>query len=101
MAQPKKIDWSNKAAIVLFEVTTYIDKQFGNYVADKFLREAYDKADSLLLYPEKGKHSKRYKTVRWIKVGKYHRMYYRVQGSVVHIVSLRDVRQDPKNDPYR
>lgn len=40
------------------------------------------------------------KTIRFVRIGKYHRMYYRKHGLTLHITHFFDMRQDPKKRPY-
>ena len=101
MAKPEAIIWSQKALRQLFEVGDYIDQRFGTTVANQFVNDAFSVAENLLEFPELGKLSKKYKTVRWLLLGKYHRMYYRIKGASVFIVRLADTRRNPKRDPYR
>ena len=39
--------------------------------------------------------------IRYVKVGRYQRMYYRLHSNTMYIVRLFDMRQDPKKDPFR
>jgi len=101
MAQPKTIEWLNKAHLQLFEVAAYINSQFGYQVATEFITNAFALTDRIAVYPDSGRPSKRLKSVRYVRLGKHHRMYYRVKGSVLIIIALIDTRQDPGKDPYR
>jgi plasmid stabilization system protein ParE len=40
------------------------------------------------------------KTIRFVLVGKYHRLYYRKHGLTLYITRLFDTRQDPDKRPY-
>jgi hypothetical protein len=40
------------------------------------------------------------KTIRFVLVGKYHRMYYRKHGLTLFITRFFDTRQNPDKRPY-
>jgi plasmid stabilization system protein ParE len=40
------------------------------------------------------------KTIRYVLVGKYYRMYYRKHGLTLYITHIFDTRQDPAKSPY-
>ena len=101
MAQPKNVEWLNQALSELYKVAAYIQQEFGREPALQFVAKAFAKSSTLSRYPEMGRKSKRFKTVRFVLVGKYHRMYYRVDGSTLYVIYLFDTRQDPSKDRYR
>ncbi|MFN0036556.1 MAG: type II toxin-antitoxin system RelE/ParE family toxin [Saprospiraceae bacterium] len=101
MARPKRAEWLNTALLELYEVAAYIQQEFGTEVAQAFLTAAYETAEQLLQYPEIGRPITRYKTVRYVHVGKHHRMYYRAHGSVLYLLFLFDERKDPSANRYR
>jgi len=57
--------------------------------------------DLLKKQPLIGRPVKNSKTVRYVKVGRYQRMYYRLHGNTMYIVRLFDMRQDPAKDPFQ
>ena len=40
------------------------------------------------------------KNIRFVRIGKYHRMYYRKQGTTLYVTRFFDTRQDPNKRPY-
>ena len=101
MAQPKTIEWLNKALIELFEVAAYLQNEFGAETAQKFVSRAFARAEFVARHPDVGRKSKRFKTVRFVLLGKYHRMYYRLDGSNLYVTYLFDTRQSPEKNSYR
>jgi plasmid stabilization system protein ParE len=82
-------------------VAAYIQQEFGKEPAMQFVVRAFAKSDLVARYPEIGRKSKRFKTVRFVLLGKHHRMYYRVDGATLYVAYLFDTRQDPAKDRYR
>ena len=101
MATPKTVEWLKKATTQLYEVAGYIQDEFGQRAAHKFIIKAFQRSEFVARHPEIGRRSRRYKTVRFVLLGKHHRMYYRVEGAKLFIAQLFDTRQDPKKDAYR
>jgi plasmid stabilization system protein ParE len=101
MAKPKTVEWVDKALLQLYQVAAYIKGEFGRKVADAFIIKAFAQTDTLAKYPEIGRPSKRFKTIRYVRLGKHHRMYYRVKGGTLFVIALFDTRQDPGKDPYQ
>lgn len=71
MAQQKSVEWLNDALSELYEIATYIQEAFDSDAAERFVLEAYAKSERQAQYPETGRPSKRFKTIRWVKVGKH------------------------------
>ncbi len=64
MAEPKTIEWVDSALLQLYEIASFINSEFGFIVANAFVTNAFLKTERLSLYPEIGRRSKKFKTVR-------------------------------------
>ncbi len=101
MAQPKTVTWLNKDLIELFDVALYLQDAFGADTAQRFVFKAFNRAEFVAHQPEIGRKSKRFSTLRFVLLGKHHRMYYRIEGSNLYVTYLFDTRQSPEKNTYR
>ena len=60
-----------------------------------------DLIEKLFEYPEIGRKTKKWKTVRQYQIDKYKKLYYRIHGRKLIVVFLFDDRQNPKFNPYQ
>ena len=93
------IIWKDQPLERLRQIANYLIEEFSASSADKFLDKVAAKVDRIAAYPESG-HLTRFKTVRRVRVDKYHSLYYRPQGRKIFVLYLWDGRQDPKKNPY-
>jgi plasmid stabilization system protein ParE len=87
MAKPKTVEWVDKALLQLYEISSFINGEFGRKVTDAFIINAFAQSDILARHPEIGRPSKRFKTIRYVRLGKHHRMYYRVKGATLFVIA--------------
>jgi plasmid stabilization system protein ParE len=96
----KKISWNKLATLSLSQIAEYLESEASYEIAIRFVNLVYDKIDVLKKYPEMGRRAPKTKTVRFIKIDKNRRMYYRKNGATLHIVWFFDTRQDPNKNRY-
>jgi plasmid stabilization system protein ParE len=96
----KKVKWQRKALLGITQIAEYLEHEFSMQTANNFVDLVYDKIDFLVKYPEVGRKSPKFKTVQFIRLGKYNNLYYRVNGTTLFILDFWDNRQDPKRKPY-
>ena len=96
----KKISWNKTATSSLSQIAEYLEREVSEATAIRFVNLVYDKIDVLKKYPEMGRRAAKTKTVRFVKVDKNRRMYYRKNGTTLHIVWFFDTRQDPAKNLY-
>ena len=96
----KKVRWNKSATSSLSQIAEYLAHEVSEETAIRFVNLVYDKIDILKKYPEMGRPATKTKTVRFVKVDKNRRMYYRKNGNTLHIVWFFDTRQDPAKNPY-
>jgi plasmid stabilization system protein ParE len=96
----KKVRWNNLATSSLSQIAEYLESEVSDESATRFVNLVYDKIDVLKKYPEMGRRAPKTKTIRFIKIDKNRRMYYRKNGTTLHIVWFFDTRQDPSKNPY-
>ena len=96
----KKVKWNNLATSSLSLIAEYLESETSYAAAIRFVNLVYDKIDVLKKYPEMGRRAPNTKTIRFIKIDKNRRMYYRKHGTTLYIVWFFDTRQDPSKNPY-
>ena len=96
----KKVRWNKSATSSLSQIAEYLERKASEETAIRFVNLVYDKIDMLKKYPEMGRPAAKTKTVRFVKIDKYRRIYYRKNGTTLHIVWFFDTRQDPTKNPY-
>lgn len=97
----KTVIFDVEVILQIQETAEYLEEIFGKAVAGKFTKGVYEKARSLSRFPDKGMRSKIFPEVRHLKVSKYNRLYYKIEGNDVLVLYLFDMRQDPKKDPFQ
>ncbi len=97
----KKVRW-NKRALDNFEnIAQYLEEVHSIQAAENFVSEVFAKIEVLKKYPTIGRKAPKRKTVRFVLVGKYRRLYYRTSGRHLIISSIFDTRQHPKGDIHQ
>lgn len=98
MAQ--KVVWNKRALQKFDEIITYLEADVSEKAAIGFILKVDDLIHKLCKYPEIGRKTKKYKTVRQYKIDNFKRLYYRFSGKKLIIVYFFDDRQNPEINPY-
>jgi plasmid stabilization system protein ParE len=96
----KRIEWSKKAIGELYQVLGYLKSEVSVGSSENFLNLVEKHIEKIKKYPTKGRQAPNRKTIRFVLVGKNHRLYYRPHGSILYITALFDTRQDISKRPY-
>jgi plasmid stabilization system protein ParE len=96
----KRIEWSKKAIGELYQVLGYLKSEVSVGSSENFLDLVEKHIEKIKKYPTKGRQAPNRKTIRFVLVGKNHRLYYRPHGSILYITALFDTRQDISKRPY-
>ena len=96
----KRIEWSKKAIRELSHTIKYLKSEVSLTSAERFVGLIKERIEQVEQYPTMGRKAPRHKTIRFVLVGKNHRLYYRVHGSILFITALFDTRQSPNKRPY-
>ena len=96
----KTIKWNKRALKRLREIIDYFHSEGQNQAAVKFVDTIYEKLELIKKQPTIGRPSPNTKTMREFNIDKYRKMYYRINGSIIHISTFFDMRQDPKKRPF-
>lgn len=96
----KKVKWQQKALLEITQIAGYLENEYSLQTAHKFVDIVYHRIEFLIIHPEIGRKSAKFKTVQFIRIDKYRQLFYRVNSSILYIVDIWDTRQNPKNRPY-
>ena len=54
----------------------------------------------LINEPDSGRNSTKVPDVQWILITKHNKLYYRVKGEIIYVITLFDTRQNPNRNKY-
>ena len=94
-----KIIWTTKAQKRLSEILEYIQIEFGDHARESFRTQAKDFTRLLSEFPEIGTAEIKGKNLRGFQLTKQTRVFYRLKGERVIILTFFDSRQNPKKKP--
>ncbi|MEJ1242318.1 type II toxin-antitoxin system RelE/ParE family toxin [Chryseolinea sp. T2] len=92
-----KVFLSRRAVKSYTRIRDYIEEEWGESVAESFEVKVNDLFTLLANYPEMGILEQ--KDIRSFQLTQQTRVFYRIKGNRLVILSLFDVRQDPKKKP--
>ena len=81
-------------------VYEYLKKEWSQIVADDFIIKVENKIDCLSRVPTSGSVCAKTKNVRKLSISKHNKIYYRIKGKKVFIMSMFDTRQNPNKNKY-
>jgi plasmid stabilization system protein ParE len=96
----KRIEWTQTALVELGQVLNYLKNEVSIDTAIIFSDLLKKKIKNLETNKIEGRLVPTKKTIRFILLGKHHRIYYRRHGLTLFITRIFDTRQDPKKRPY-
>jgi len=97
----KSIKWNKRALDTFYKTANYLEQNFSEKTANNFVNSILDKIEVVKKYPSIGRKAPKRKTIRFVLVGKYRRLYYRIEGSQLVISSIFDTRQHPSSDTHQ
>jgi plasmid stabilization system protein ParE len=96
----KQIRWDSEADEKFESITEYIHENISSRSATNFADAVYSKIDTLIRYPEIGRISPIDSSIRFIKVDKFHLMFYSCDGIELVIVDFFNIKQNPDKRRY-
>ena len=78
----------------------YLEKNWSKKVADDFKRNLDEKMLRIIDEPDAGRNSDKVDGVQWVLITKHNKLYYRIEGEIIYIITLFDTRQNPKKNKY-
>ena len=96
----KVVRWTQRAIASLDAQLAYREEFLTDSEFNQLLDRIDDAIEELTRYPERGRPSKKMRTVRRITIGKTLQLFYRIKGKYLHIVYFYSSKQDAQNNPY-
>ena len=84
----------------IIQLLNHIEREWGKPVADRFLKKLEKRISTLARQPYIGGPSEM-KNVRSILIAKQNRLYYRIKGNQIEIITLFDTRMHPTKNRYK
>ena len=97
----RSIKWNKRAVNQLDQIVNYLEEQEALTAIGNLIQQIDDLLDKLSKYPEIGRQSKTFKTVRHFKLNRNINLYYRKHGKSITVVYLFDSRMNPKSNIYK
>jgi plasmid stabilization system protein ParE len=95
-----RIKINKKFEIESQKVYQYLAEEWSFKAADDFIENLYARIDQLSEVPLSGSPASRHKNVRKITLSKHNKVYYRVKGRTITVLSLFESKKDPKKNKY-
>lgn len=92
--------WTVEFARDLDNLLEYLEEQGAATAIKKLLKEIDAAADRIAKYPGYGLTSTKVENVYSVKILKYYRMYYQIDGDTLALIALLNLRRDPAKNPY-
>jgi len=96
-----KIEWTEPVLKDLETISNYIEVEWSESLADKFIDLVKEKVRTLAKHPAMGMASVKYPSVRSVKISKHNKLYYKVTNDKLILLSIFDTRQHPDKNLYR
>lgn len=90
------LTWTKNAKIRFEEILDYIEKEFGHAARHDFRTRTKEFTFLLKEFPEMESIEVREKKIRGFQISRQTRVFYRVKGNQITILTFFDIRQDPK-----
>lgn len=95
-----KIIYKKRFSNKLVKLLEYLEKNWGNQVAENFLTKLDKRITTLKTQPFIGKPSAKNPVIRTILISRHNRLYYKYNNNTVIILNMYDTRKNPKKNPY-
>ncbi len=95
-----KIEWTKTSLAELGQILIHLRDEVSDNSAQKFADLVKLKIYKLSSKTFEGRPVPNHKSIRFILLGKYHRLYYRRHGLTLFITRFYDARQNPTKRPY-
>jgi plasmid stabilization system protein ParE len=95
-----KIEWTDPVLQDLKSIVFYIENEWSEAIADKFVELVKERVKDLAKYPYMGMDSGKNSAIRSIKLSKHNRLYYRLENDILVLLNIFDTRQHPDKNLY-
>ena len=95
-----EVEWTDPVLKDLKSIVCYIETDWSHVMGDKFVDEVLARLKVLTKQPFMGMVSTKNTSIRSIKISKYNRLYYRIEGERLVLLNIFDLRQHPVKNIY-
>ena len=95
-----KIEQSKLFVKKITNLLEYLEINWSKKVAVEFKKNLDKKMLHLIKEPDAGRNSTKVSDVQWILITRHNKLYYRIKGEIIYIITLFDTRQNPKKNKY-
>ena len=96
----KRVIWTQTAIRHYRDIIFYYKNNDAQQAAIKFEDAVFKKIERLTEHPLIGRPTRKFKTMRLIKVDDNRQMTYRIKGTTLFITNFWDTRRDPNQRPF-
>lgn len=82
------------------KLINYLEKKWGRRVAEEFKKRLDRRILQISETPQIGTNSIKLPNVKRIVLTKHNKLFYKIKGNTIYIITLFDTRQDPKKNKY-
>lgn len=93
------IFWSRKSKSRFLEIKVYLEAEFGSTVANQFQTRVLDFLTLLSKYPQLGSLEVPEKAIYGFQLSKQTRLFYRIKGGRIILLTFFDSRTNPNKKP--
>jgi len=94
-----KIFWTTRASKNFDILLEYLEREWGDQVTEKFVKDVYDFLELLVEFPEIRSIENTEKGIRGFSLIKQMNIFYRITKEKIIILGLFDNRQNPLKKP--
>ena len=94
-----QIKWTKGAEEKFLSIIAYVEMEWGTKSASDFVDESDDVIDLISAFPEIGNLEKKEKGIRSFLITKQTKLFYRIKGERLILLTFFDTRQNPKKKP--
>ncbi len=95
-----KIELTQRFLNKLLELLTFLENECGLKVAAAFQNKLDKKLSALRHLPGLGSPTFKRPGIRKLIITKHNKIYYRVKGDTIYIITLFDTRQNPNRNKF-
>ena len=95
-----KIKWSKRADAKFDKILEYLEGEFGEVSAVKFVNKVYEFLDLLAEFPEMGTLENKEYSIRGFVIIKQVTIFYQVRDNMIVLLNFYDNRQRPKTKRF-
>jgi plasmid stabilization system protein ParE len=96
----QRISWNPKAIKQLRDIVTFLKAASAQQKVEKLSRAIKHQLERLQSQQIERRKAPKAKTIYYVRLAQYYRLYYRRRGATLIVVAFWDTRQNPDKSPY-